>query len=74
MDSIIRIVGAISLWSVEIVMQLRIYALFKCSKKVCTHAVSRWGRATVEAFPLGGLHKFHSVPWIHRWVPLGVNI
>ncbi|KAF9466256.1 hypothetical protein BDZ94DRAFT_1319532 [Collybia nuda] len=34
MDSIIRIVGAISLWSVEIIMQLRIYALFKSSKKV----------------------------------------
>ncbi|KAK0457033.1 uncharacterized protein EV420DRAFT_1271979 [Desarmillaria tabescens] len=33
-DSIVRIVGAISLWSVEIVMQLRVYALFKCSKKV----------------------------------------
>ncbi|KAK0457034.1 uncharacterized protein EV420DRAFT_1551061 [Desarmillaria tabescens] len=33
-DSVVRIVGAISLWSVEIVMQLRVYALFKCSKKV----------------------------------------
>ncbi|KAJ4480855.1 hypothetical protein J3R30DRAFT_3700294 [Lentinula aciculospora] len=34
MDSIIRVVGAISLWSVEIIMQLRIYALFSCSKRV----------------------------------------
>ncbi|THU90878.1 hypothetical protein K435DRAFT_781003 [Dendrothele bispora CBS 962.96] len=34
MDSIIRVVSAISLWSVEIVMQLRVYALFKCSKRV----------------------------------------
>ncbi|KAJ3867837.1 hypothetical protein EV359DRAFT_78241 [Lentinula novae-zelandiae] len=34
MDSIIRVVGAISLWSVEIIMQLRIYALFNCSKRV----------------------------------------
>ncbi|KAK0440095.1 hypothetical protein EV421DRAFT_1817389 [Armillaria borealis] len=33
-DAITRITGAISLWSVEIVMQLRIYALFTCSKKV----------------------------------------
>ncbi|PBK85704.1 hypothetical protein ARMGADRAFT_1087263 [Armillaria gallica] len=33
-DAITRITGAISLWSVEIVMQLRVYALFKCSKKV----------------------------------------
>jgi hypothetical protein len=30
----IRFVGAISLWSVEIIMQLRIYALFNRSKKV----------------------------------------
>ncbi|KAK0494337.1 hypothetical protein EDD18DRAFT_1288692 [Armillaria luteobubalina] len=33
-DAITRITGAISLWSVEIVMQLRVYALFKCSKTV----------------------------------------
>jgi len=33
-DPTIRIVGAISLWSVEIIMQLRIYALFNRSKKV----------------------------------------
>ncbi|KAF9027401.1 hypothetical protein BDZ89DRAFT_1039492 [Hymenopellis radicata] len=34
MDSIIRVVGAVSLWSVEIVLQLRICALYKCSKKI----------------------------------------
>ncbi|KAJ3860001.1 hypothetical protein EV359DRAFT_67684 [Lentinula novae-zelandiae] len=34
MDSIIRIVSAISLWSVEIIMQLRVYALYNCSKRV----------------------------------------
>jgi len=34
MDSIIRVVGAISLWSIEIIMQLRVYALYNCSKKV----------------------------------------
>ncbi|KAF9497323.1 hypothetical protein BDN71DRAFT_604761 [Pleurotus eryngii] len=28
-----RIIGAISLWSVEIIMQLRIYALFRSNKK-----------------------------------------
>jgi len=33
-DPTVRIVGAISLWSVEIVMQMRIYALYNCSKKV----------------------------------------
>jgi len=34
MDSTIRVVGVLSLWAVEIVMQLRIYALYRCSKKV----------------------------------------
>ncbi|KAF8962580.1 hypothetical protein BDZ97DRAFT_1824325 [Flammula alnicola] len=34
MDSIIRIVGALMLWAIEIAMQMRIYALFKCSRKV----------------------------------------
>jgi len=33
-DPTVRILGAISLWSVEIIMQLRIYALFNRSKKV----------------------------------------
>ncbi|SJL17334.1 uncharacterized protein ARMOST_20884 [Armillaria ostoyae] len=34
MDTITRVTGAISLWSIKIIMQLRIYALFKCSKRV----------------------------------------
>ncbi|KAJ7658489.1 hypothetical protein B0H17DRAFT_1096860 [Mycena rosella] len=34
MDTIIRCVGAISLWSVEIVMALRVYALYGCSKRI----------------------------------------
>ncbi|TEB21210.1 hypothetical protein FA13DRAFT_1742308 [Coprinellus micaceus] len=34
MDPTIRVVGAISLWAIEIVMQLRVYALFNCSRKV----------------------------------------
>ncbi|KAJ7642026.1 hypothetical protein FB45DRAFT_684541, partial [Roridomyces roridus] len=34
MDTIIRVVGAVSLWSVEIIMQLRVYALYECSKRV----------------------------------------
>ncbi|KAJ6560095.1 hypothetical protein B0H19DRAFT_1146477 [Mycena capillaripes] len=34
MDTIIRVVGAVSLWSVEIVMQLRVYALYDCSKRI----------------------------------------
>ncbi|KAF9073825.1 hypothetical protein BDP27DRAFT_1416898 [Rhodocollybia butyracea] len=34
MDSVIRVVGALSLWSVEIIMQLRVYALYDCSRRV----------------------------------------
>ncbi|VDC02944.1 unnamed protein product [Peniophora sp. CBMAI 1063] len=34
MDAMIRVVGAFSLWGVEIVMQLRIYALYRLSKRV----------------------------------------
>jgi len=33
-DPILRIAGAISLWSVEIVIQLRIYVLYRCSRKI----------------------------------------
>ncbi|KAJ7257755.1 hypothetical protein C8J57DRAFT_1342714 [Mycena rebaudengoi] len=33
-DPITRALGAILLWSVEIVMQLRIYALYGCSKRI----------------------------------------
>ncbi|OCB83896.1 hypothetical protein A7U60_g9102 [Sanghuangporus baumii] len=36
MDATIRVVGAISLWTIEIIMQLRIYALYNCSKRVAT--------------------------------------
>jgi hypothetical protein len=41
MDPTIRVVGAISLWAIEIVMQLRVYALFNCSRKVSTSVSSR---------------------------------
>ncbi|KAJ3542372.1 hypothetical protein NMY22_g3534 [Coprinellus aureogranulatus] len=34
MDPTIRVVGAISLWAIEVIMQLRVYALFNCSRKV----------------------------------------
>ena len=33
-DPLLRIAGAISLWSVEMIIQLRIYVLYKCSRKV----------------------------------------
>jgi len=34
MDSIIRVIGALNLWAIEIVMQMRIYAICRCSRKV----------------------------------------
>ncbi|KAF7329613.1 UBA-e1-C domain-containing protein [Mycena kentingensis (nom. inval.)] len=34
MDAVIRVVGAVLLWSVEIIMQLRVYALYNCSKRI----------------------------------------
>ncbi|KAJ6563292.1 hypothetical protein DFH09DRAFT_1158906 [Mycena vulgaris] len=34
MDPITRSAGAVLLWSVEIVMQLRVYALYGCSKRI----------------------------------------
>ena len=42
MDSVIRVVGAISLWSIEVLMQLRVYAVYSCSRGVCNilHASS----------------------------------
>ncbi|KAJ2926629.1 hypothetical protein H1R20_g10467, partial [Candolleomyces eurysporus] len=33
-DPAVRLSGAISLWTIEIIMQLRIYALFNCSRKI----------------------------------------
>ncbi|KAF9262098.1 hypothetical protein L218DRAFT_809162, partial [Marasmius fiardii PR-910] len=33
-DTIMKVVGAVSLWSVEIIMQLRVYVLFSCSRRV----------------------------------------
>ncbi|KAF5342609.1 hypothetical protein D9611_001402 [Ephemerocybe angulata] len=34
MDPTIRVVGAISLWTIEIIMQIRIYALYSSSRKI----------------------------------------
>jgi hypothetical protein len=48
MDSIIRIVGAISLWSVEVILQVRVYALYGCSKKVA------WFNAILFVASIGG--------------------
>ena len=29
-----RVAGGLSLWVIEIVMQMRVYALYRCSRKV----------------------------------------
>ncbi|GLB41048.1 hypothetical protein LshimejAT787_0902630 [Lyophyllum shimeji] len=34
MDPVTRMAGAIGLWSIEIIMQLRVYALYRSSKKI----------------------------------------
>ncbi|KAF9048785.1 hypothetical protein BJ165DRAFT_1462654 [Panaeolus papilionaceus] len=34
LDPVSRVTGAIALWSADIILQLRVYALFQCSKKV----------------------------------------
>ncbi|KAF5381687.1 hypothetical protein D9615_005458 [Tricholomella constricta] len=34
MDPITRLAGAIALWSIEIIMQLRVFALYGCSRKI----------------------------------------
>jgi len=48
MDTIIRVVGAISLWSIEVVMQLRVYALYECSKPVRLSPVPGPGRTVAD--------------------------
>ncbi|KAJ7092886.1 hypothetical protein B0H15DRAFT_972576, partial [Mycena belliarum] len=49
MDTIIRVVGAASLWSVEIIMQLRVYALYGCSKRIAALNIALFA-ASVAAF------------------------
>ncbi|KAG6916986.1 hypothetical protein DXG01_004330 [Tephrocybe rancida] len=34
MDPVTRLAGGIALWSIEIIMQLRVYALYQCSRTV----------------------------------------
>ncbi|KAK7001698.1 UBA-e1-C domain-containing protein [Favolaschia claudopus] len=79
MDTIIRVVGAVSLWSVEIIMQLRIYALFGCSKPgsiagfmwilIHNHSVRASVIADVIDLPLPGCPSVHSgIEWA-QWVP-----
>ncbi|KAJ7491772.1 hypothetical protein B0H11DRAFT_2007805 [Mycena galericulata] len=47
MDTIIRVVGAVSLWSVEIIMQLRVYALYNCSKRIAAINLILFGGSIV---------------------------
>ncbi|KAG6916995.1 hypothetical protein DXG01_004340 [Tephrocybe rancida] len=60
MDSIIRVVGAISLWSIEIIMMLRVYALYGCSKRVSSMAALSLG-CTVGAHMISKVAFFNGV-------------
>ena len=64
MDSVIRVVGAISLWSIEVLMQLRVYALYSCSRGVCDilHTSSRLSNS-------GGPIQRNMFHPIHRRIP-----
>jgi hypothetical protein len=60
--------GVISLWSVEIIMQLRIYALFNCSKKVCTYP-----RLFYLLMKTGRPFQWNSLSYFHWTVSLDVD-
>lgn len=49
MDPITRVAGAIALWSIEIIMQLRIYGLYRSSRKVCL--ISQLSFAGTTSYP-----------------------
>ena len=68
MDSVIRVVGAISLWSIEVLMQLRVCALYSCSRGVCNilHTSSRSSNS-------GGLIQRNMFHPIHRRIPRDSN-
>lgn len=63
MDPTIRILGAISLWSIEVIMQLRVYALFDCSKKVSSLTFGTWRTAYLTWTPGSRIQRsdVHSV-------------
>lgn len=62
-DMILRISGAIALWAIEIIMQLRIYALFGCSRKVYFFKWSHVRHLEVHAIDCD--HQCHSVFRFH---------
>ncbi|KAJ7859292.1 hypothetical protein B0H14DRAFT_3864078 [Mycena olivaceomarginata] len=74
MDTIIRVVGAGSLWSVEIIMQLRVYALYGCSKRIAALNFLLFVGSIVgfiwipdlQPLPSSGLHS--GIEWA-QWVP-----
>lgn len=71
MDSIIRVVGALSLWSIEIVMQLRVYALYKCSRRVRDFVVLLHFLSFM--LPLGCHIQLHTVSGLYRRFLVGLG-
>ena len=47
-DPAVRLSGAISLWAIEIIMQLRVFALFNGSRKVSRNSVILRSRLNLE--------------------------
>ncbi|KAJ7762104.1 hypothetical protein B0H16DRAFT_1719148 [Mycena metata] len=72
MDTIIRVVGAVLLWSVELIMQLRIYALYGCSKRIATLNLLLFV-ASIAAFLWILIHNHaHRASVIAGVLPLGI--
>ena len=69
MDAIIRVVGALSLWGVEIVMQMRIYALYRLSRRVCSDCIRHIGPTGHSAFT-GCYSQRNPLHWFCRRLPM----
>jgi len=69
-----RVVGALSLWSIEVVMQMRIYALYKCSRKVDIFVAQNWWLSMMLDFVgVGSGDQLHAVPHLHCRFSLGAG-
>jgi hypothetical protein len=73
MDSIIRVVGGLSLWAIEIVMQMRIYALYRCSRKVDIFSSDKLMTLIDVGLGIGSGDQLHTVPNLHRGISLGAD-
>ena len=70
MDPTIRVVGAISLWAIEIIMQLRIYAIFDCSKKVSVWRIKTSSLSDKRCCIIGRCVQRSPFPSVYRMLYL----